>query len=240
MDAAPPFFEVIYGTRSMWRLRPDPVPREILLQLVDAGIRGPSSANAQNWHFVIVQDRAMMRRLAGPWRRGIGLFMDNARRAPARPGEDLQRRRRTLRAVRHLAEHFEETPALVCVCVERDVFAERLARRPSAILAALRHLGLRGTLRLALRARRNSEQELFATAYAAAQNVLLTARALGLGAVLTMPMVLAPPGTYERLLGLSRDVLLAAIIPVGYPMGRFGPVARPSMESVVSWDRYRR
>lgn len=138
----------------------------------------------------------------------------------------------------YLAEHFEETPALICVCVERDTFAERLARRPSAIRAALRHLGLWGTLRLGLRARRNSEQELWATAYAAAQNVLLAARALGLGAVMTLPMVLAPPGTYERILGLPRGILLAAVIPIGYPVGRFGAVSRPAIGSVTSWDRY--
>lgn len=238
MEATPPFFDVIYGTRSMRRLRPDPVPEELLVKLVDAGIRGPSAGNAQNWRFIIVRDRGMMKELAVPWQRGIGLFVDTASGAPARPGEDLGQRRRTLRSVMHLAEHFEETPALLCVCVERDAFAERLARRPSAILAAVRHLGLPGTLRLGLRARRNSEQELWASAYAAAENVLLAARALGLGAVMTLPMVLAPPGTYERILGLPRSVRLAAVIPIGYPAGRFGPVSRPAVESVISWDRY--
>ena len=100
-----------------------------------------------------------MRQLAEPWQRGIRLFMESASHAPARPGEDLEQRRRTLRAVRHLSEHFEETPAVVCVCIERDTFAEQLARRPSAILAAVRHLGFVGTLRLGLRARCNNEQE---------------------------------------------------------------------------------
>jgi nitroreductase len=238
MEAAPSFFDVVHTTRSMRRLRPDPVPEGLLLKLVEAGISGPSAANAQNWRFVIVRDRAVLRQLARPWRRGIGLFMENATHAPARPGEDLERRRRILGSVDYLAEHFEETPALICVCVERDTFAEQLARRPSAVVAAFRHLGLRGTLRLGLRARRNSEQELWATAYAAAQNVLLAARALGLGAALTMPMVLAPPGTYERILGLPRDVLLAALIPVGYPRGRHGPVSRPDAASVIWWDRY--
>jgi len=222
-------FDVIYSARSMRRLRPDPVPEEILVKVVDAGIRGPSAANAQNWHFVIVQDRRVMQRLAEPWRRGIGFFADSAASAPARPGEDLDRRRRTLRAVMRLAEHFEETPAVVCVCVVRDTFAEQLARRPSAVLAAIRHLGLLGTLKVGPRAKRRREQELWATAYTAAENVLLAARALGLGAVLTVPMVLAPPGTYEEILGLPRNVLLAAIIPIGYPVGRFGPVSRPSV-----------
>jgi len=92
---------------------------------------------------------------------------------------------------------------------------------------------------MGLRAKRRREQELWATAYTAAQNVLLAARAFGLGAVLTVPMVLAPPGTYEKILGLPPHVLLAAVIPVGYPLGHFGPVSRPSAESLISWDRYR-
>jgi len=238
METNTPLFEVLHSTRSMRRLRPDSVPEELLLKLVEAGIRGPSAANAQNWRFVIVRNRDVMKQIAEPWKRGIGFFVETAEAAPVRPGEDLHQRHRTLAAVTHLAEHFKETPALVCVCVERDRFAERLARRPSVVLAAIRHLGFAGTFRLALRAKRRSEQELWATAYTAAQNVLLAARALNLGAVMTVPMVLAPPGTYEKILGLPRNVLLAAVIPVGYPMGEFGPVSRPPAASVVSWDRY--
>lgn len=55
---------------------------------------------------------------------------------------------------------------------------------------------------------------------------------------MTIPMVLAPPGTYEKILGLPRDVLLAAVIPVGHPVAKFGRIARPPVESVVSFDRY--
>ena len=41
----------------MRRLRPDPVPEEALLALVDAALHAPSGSNAQNWRFVIVRDR---------------------------------------------------------------------------------------------------------------------------------------------------------------------------------------
>jgi hypothetical protein len=44
---------------------------------------------------------------------------------------------------------------------------------------------------------------------------------------MTVPMVLAPPRTHEKILGLPRNVLLAAPIPIGYTLGRFGPVCRP-------------
>jgi nitroreductase len=87
METSPGFFDVVYNTGSMRRLRPDPVPEEILVKLIGAGIRGPNAANAQNWRFIVVQDRQVMRRLAEPWRRGIGFFVGNAAGAPPRPGK---------------------------------------------------------------------------------------------------------------------------------------------------------
>ena len=75
------------------------------------------------------------------------------------------------------------------------------------------------------------------TASPAVQNLLLAARGLGLGAVLTTPPWFSP-GAYERILGLPKNVTLTAVIPVGYPKGKFGPVRRPDPASLVRWDRY--
>jgi nitroreductase len=228
----------MYSCRAMRRLRADPVPEEVLLGLVEAATQGPSTGNGQNWRFVIVRDRDVIGRMAEPWRRGNAFLSAAAEAMPARPGEDLGQRKRTLRAATYLAQHLTEVPALICVCVQHDRIAERAARSGTALRAGLRHLGLWRLLRLARRVRANTEQELWATAYPAVQNLLLAARAMELGAALTMPLVLAPRGTYEKILGLPRGTLLAAVIPVGYPQGRFGPVTRPPVETFVSWDRY--
>ena len=67
---------------------------------------------------------------------------------------------------------------------------------------------------------------------------VLAARALGLGAVLTTPHFFVP-GTFEAILGIPKTVTLAAIVPVGYPLGNFGPVKRPPASAVVSWDRFK-
>jgi nitroreductase len=75
------------------------------------------------------------------------------------------------------------------------------------------------------------------TAYPAVQNILLAARALGLGSVLTTQHFFVP-GEFEAVIGLPSSVTLAAVLPVGYPKGKFGPVSRPDPRSVVSWDRY--
>ena len=53
--------------------------------------------------------------------------------------------------------------------------------------------------------------------------MLLAARALGLGATLTTRHLLHEKET-EAALGLPPGVHSYAILPIGYPMGKFGPV----------------
>lgn len=43
--------------RSMRRLKPDAVPRELLTKLVEAATWGPSGSNSQAYQFVVVTDR---------------------------------------------------------------------------------------------------------------------------------------------------------------------------------------
>jgi nitroreductase len=72
--------------------------------------------------------------------------------------------------------------------------------------------------------------------YPAAQNMLLAARALGLGATLTT-LYLQFEREAEAALGLPEGVHSYALIPIGYPMGRFGPVRRVPLADVVYEDR---
>ena len=72
--------------------------------------------------------------------------------------------------------------------------------------------------------------------YPAVQNMLLAARALGLGATLTT-LYLTFEKEVEAALGLPADVHSYALLPIGYPMGRFGPVRRVPLAEVVYRDR---
>jgi nitroreductase len=71
-----------------------------------------------------------------------------------------------------------------------------------------------------------------ASIYPAVQNMLLAARALGLGATLTTRHLIYEKES-EEALGLPEGVHSYAIIPIGYPLGNFGPVARRSLDDVV-------
>jgi nitroreductase len=76
-----------------------------------------------------------------------------------------------------------------------------------------------------------------ASIYPAVQNMLLAARALGLGATLTTRHLLYEKET-EAALGLPPGVHSYAILPIGYPMGTFGPVGRGALADVVYAERW--
>jgi nitroreductase len=69
------------------------------------------------------------------------------------------------------------------------------------------------------------------------QNMLLAARALGLGATLTT-LHLQFEKEVEAALGLRPGAHSYALLPIGYPMGRFGPVRRVPLADIVFGDRW--
>ncbi|MFN8558051.1 MAG: nitroreductase family protein [Dehalococcoidia bacterium] len=76
-----------------------------------------------------------------------------------------------------------------------------------------------------------------ASIYPAVQNLLLAARALGLGTVLTTRWKRREP-EIRPLLGLPDTVSVHAIVPLGWPTTRFGPTSRRPVAEVTSRERY--
>lgn len=230
-------FDIMYTCRAMRRLRPDPIPEELLLQLVDAALHGPSGSNAQNWRFLIVRDGEQKRKMQALWRRTWSFYQNTLAKAELRPNEKPQDRLKGASTGTYMVEHIHETPALICVCVAKDDALAKVLASPATLREAVRSFGVGGAIRLAVGGARMRGLVDGSTAYPAVQNLLLAARALGLGAVLTTPQFFVP-GEFEAVLGIPSTVTLAAVIPVGYPLGKFGPVNRPDPRRVVSWDRY--
>ena len=193
-------FEAMDGNRAMRRLRPDPVPRELLEKLVHAATRAPSAGNSQLWGFVVVTDRDDMRFL--------GEIVQRRMRTRSWPeGDDPQAR--LMRAVRYLVTHFDELPAVIFCCI-RNAYPD--AENPTAMT-------------------------MWSSIYPATQNLLLAARGLGLGAAMTTFQITDEPAIKEHF-GIPEDVHIGSTIPVGYPMGRFGPVGRKPLDEVLHWDRW--
>jgi nitroreductase len=117
--------------------------------------------------------------------------------------------RKVLDAVQWQAEHFEEIPVIVVACLK----GLRLPFPPLAI------------------------SSYYGSIYPSVQNLLLAARAVNLGAALiTLP--LWSHLSVRRILGLPWNVTPCAVVPLGWPRGRYGPTTRRPVREVVSFDRY--
>jgi nitroreductase len=104
--------------------------------------------------------------------------------------------------------------------------ADHLAEAPVLILACLLTDGARAGLTSG------------ASIYPAVQNILLAARALGIGSTLTTVHHRFRHAEVRAALGVPDDVEVAAIVPLGYPVGKFGPPPRRPVEDVVYADRW--
>ena len=76
-----------------------------------------------------------------------------------------------------------------------------------------------------------------ASVYPAVQNLLLAARARGIGGCLTTIHLYREPQV-KAALGIPEDVDTYALVPLGYPFDRFGPVRRKPVEEVTFLDRW--
>jgi nitroreductase len=78
---------------------------------------------------------------------------------------------------------------------------------------------------------------MYTSVHTACQNLVVAARALGLGASFTMLNRLAEP-ELRQIIGLPDDHALIATIPLGWPDRPFGKVARLPVAEVTRYDRW--
>jgi nitroreductase len=221
-----PIFEVMSTMRAMRRLKPDPVPDELLEKLIEAATWGPSGSNLQGYEFVVVTDRALMRRLSELWARSVEAYMDSVGQVTPAAQDDAIRR-----AVLYQRDHFHETPALIVPCYRSS------SPDPRTTLKLMKNFSPSENARLAARGMRFGALLDASSVYPGVQNILLAARALGLGAVITIWHLMLEH-EWKRELGIPRDVGTFAVVPVGWPKGRFGPVKRRPPREVIHRDRW--
>src|SRR5215813_4693292 len=217
-------FDAIYSARALRRLKPDPVPEGIMTRIVDAAIRAPSAGNAQNWAFIVVRDAEKRRRLGMIYRKASDIASEiyKARGRPAHVTDEQYRRFLTSGA--HLWDHMGEAPVLLVPCL-RDRPPPPRATLPPSLQAIYE-----GELAYERRIRG-------ASIYPAVQNIILACRAFGLGTVITTNHIRCE-GEVKSLLGIPDEVLTYALMPVGYPEDKFGPVKRRPVDEVAYTDRW--
>src|SRR5215470_7324813 len=208
----PELFDIIETTRAMRRLKPDPVPDELIRKILRAGVCAANGGNTQRWRFLVVKDQGIKKKVQAYYKRALDEVVGPRYRTSAPPpGVTRERYARQHAAVEYLTEHFHEAPAWIVACLDRPQQNVQGAAPPARSAGA--------------------------SIYPAVQNMLLAARALGLGATLTTRHLLYEKET-EAALGLPPGVHSYAIIPIGYPMGKFGPIRRGPLPKIVYRDRW--
>jgi len=65
-------FEIIRTTRSMRRLKSDPVPNELIRKILEAGVCAPSGGNMQRWRFLVIRDPKVKETVGALYKRAPG------------------------------------------------------------------------------------------------------------------------------------------------------------------------
>jgi nitroreductase len=215
-------FEEIYTARALRRLKPDPVPDEVITKLLDAAIRAPSASNTQNWAFVVVKDAGQRGRIADIYRQAWSMMQTMYRERRPAPHQSQAGYKKMMSAADYLAHHLQEVPVII--------IAGLMIPQNPAFQPPPEHAG-----RVASVGPRISG----ASIYPAVQNILLACRAFGLGSVLTTIHAYFNDEV-RAVLGLPTEFTTYAMLPVGYPMEGFGhgPVKRRPLNEIAFFDRW--
>lgn len=211
-----PLAEAMMSQRAVRRVLPDPVDDAVILRCIELSLKAPTGSNGQNWEFVIVRDTATKAVLARRYRQAwapyekVGQTLLERRRAEQ--PDQMASMKKIIRAVRWQVDNFESIPVLVIPCLKGG----KAPVLPQPSLSATSFYG---------------------SIYPSVQNLLLAARAIGLGAsLITMP--LWNLATARRVLGLPMNVTPACVVPLGWPRGRYGPTTRRPVGDVVHLERF--
>ena len=116
-------FEAMYSARSVRRIKPDPVPDEVITKVLDAAIRAPSGSNAQGWVFIVVKDAEKRRQLGAVYKKASDILtkLYAGRERPAHMDE--QQYERFMRSVTHLFNHMGDVPVLLLPCLRTSMWS---------------------------------------------------------------------------------------------------------------------
>jgi nitroreductase len=217
--------EALRTTGAVRDFTDEPVPDQVLARVLDNARFAPSGGNRQGWRVVVVQDGDTRRRLRDLYLDGWYpyLAMTAAGLTPWSPVGDRDAEARAVATARRIAEEAESGPG---------GFAEHLDRVPVL-------LALFADLRALAAVDRDLDRYTLAggaSIYPFAWNVLLAARAEGLGGVVTTMPILREDEV-KALLGAPDELVLAAVIALGHPVRQPRRLTRATVQDWATVDR---
>lgn len=208
--------EMMRTLSSVRTFRSDPVPRAVLRAVIEAATWAASARNAQPWYFVAVDDARHRTVIAGyylqAWR-AAQAYTESAH--TDRDIEGQPHYAGMMRAVDQLAAHLGDVPVLVLAGLDTTQLGP-IADASGNLLAPL---------------------SAYASIFPAVQNLMLAARAHGLGTTLTTLHTFFE-NEIRMLLEMPSTIHLAALIPMGYPQRAFRPVKRKPVDDVAFLNRW--
>ena len=202
-------FDTIYNCRAMRRLDTREIPEKLLHDLISAANQAPSGSNTQGARWIIVRDPKVKQRLAQLNREGVETYLAPLVENPGSLSHQSgDKRKRMVDAVVWQKDHMHEIPALIIACMDFGA-------------PATNDMIARGN----------------GSIWPGIQNLLLAARALDLGAAPTT-LALNDRKAVADALNLPDSMAAYALIPVGYPLGKFGPVTRKPLDEIMRFDRW--
>lgn len=200
--------EGMLTTRAIRRYLPEPVPEDVLRDILFAATRAPSGSNRQPFRFMVFTDSERAAQVKSLVASGAQRLWSHKR---SNDGYDEGSgksadtpKARMARTMQDYVDNFADVPVLVLACLVRY-------REPTPTEGA--------------------------SVYPACQNLLLAARAYGYGGVLTGFHGFVEP-ELRTLLAIPDDVFIAATITLGRPAGGHGPVRRVPMDELVYGDTW--
>lgn len=143
-------FEALYTTRSMRRVRPDPVPSTTVQRMIDAAIRSPTGGMKQRWRFLVVEDEATRSRLHDLYREAFAALAED------HYSDNVSGLARTSSG-QWLAKHMSEVPLLIVVVTQDDSGGASTYPAVWSLMLAGRGLGVGTTMTTILGQYRHAE-----------------------------------------------------------------------------------
>lgn len=201
--------------RAVRRLRPDPIPDGVLQRILQAGAWAPSGGNVQPWRVITVRDPSLRKSIGDLYRPRWSRYAAASRKGlAALQGEALAKQERMLAAADHLGEHMGDAPVLLVFCFNPNHMAitDSDLGRASVVGGG--------------------------SVYPAVQNIMLAARAEGVGCVLTTLLCYDEP-EIRQLLAIPEGWYTCGVVPMGYPeRGGYGATSRRPVNKLAFDDRW--
>jgi nitroreductase len=216
--------DALRTTGAVREFTPEPVADEVLGRVLDTARFAPSGGNRQGWRVVVVKDGDTRRRLRDLYLDGWYqyLAMTAAGLTPWAPVTDREAEARALAHAPRLAER----------ATGGGGFAERLDEVPVLLVVF-------ADLRALAAVDRDLDRYTLAggaSIYPFAWNVLLAARAEGLGGVVTT-MPIRREREVRALFDAPDDLAVAAVIALGHPARQVRRLTRAPVEQWATVDR---